>query len=294
MKVFSTKVGMALMAFLTISVMAMAQAQLPQKSPKASIAYTIGLTEVSIHYSSPAVKGREIWGELEPYDKVWRAGANGATTIEFSTDVTLEGQKLPAGKYAFFLIPRAEGKWTAIFNSVTDQWGAYNYDESKDVLRVDVEPQMKKVSEERLTYRIVDQEMDKGYIRFAWDKVRLYLRFRVNYLDQAIANVETALADTSQAERQWINLAQGADFLLGVEKKPELALQWANKSTELFSHGWNWWIKAQAQAANGDVKGALESVAKCKELDVASEKDNFYTDSKSQIEAKITEWNGQP
>src|SRR5688572_3927170 len=99
---------------------------LPRVSPKASVSYTIGLTDVEIHYGSPAVKGRPVWGSLVPYDKIWRAGANEATTIEFSTDVNMEGQTLRAGKYALFIIP-GETDWTIIFNKKHDQWGAFGY-----------------------------------------------------------------------------------------------------------------------------------------------------------------------
>ena len=277
----------------TFTVTAFSQLNLPRKSPKASTSYTVGLTEITINYGSPAVNDRKIWGALEPYDKVWRAGANEATTMEFSTDIFIENQKLAAGKYSFFIIPKAEGAWTLIFNKVADQWGAYEYDESQDALRIDISPKFKKSSENRLTYQIVDQAMDKGYIRFGWEKARLYIRFRVDYLDQAIANLEAAVADEASKDRHWSFYAQGADFLLGVNEKPEVALKWAKASTELFDHGWNWYIRAQAEAANGDYKAAVQSVAKCKELDDASEKDNYYSDMKESIETNLADWSSK-
>ena len=108
-------------------------------SPKAEISQTIGLTEVSISYSRPGVKGRKIWGGLVPYNKVWRTGANEATKITFSTDVKINGKKLKKGAYAFFAIP-TEKEWTLIFNNVADQWGAFTYNEAKDALRIKVKP----------------------------------------------------------------------------------------------------------------------------------------------------------
>jgi hypothetical protein len=295
--VFSLKSMLTLVLLATFTLSAFSQLNLPRKSPKASTSYTIGLTDITINYGSPAVNEREIWGALEPYDKVWRAGANEATTMEFSTDILIENQKLPAGKYSFFIIPK-EGedvKWTIIFNKVADQWGAYAYDESQDALRVDVKNKTgeRTKSEDRLTYRIVDQSMKSGYIRFGWEKARLYIRFKVDYLDAAITNLETVVADTTQSDRHWSYYAQGADFLLGVNEKPEVALQWAKASTDLFSHGWNWFIRAEAEAANGDYKSAVQSVAKCKELDEASEKDNYYTESKAKIEAKLADWSSK-
>ena len=100
-------------------------------SPKASVMQTVGFTDVTIDYSRPGVKGRTIWGALVPYNKVWRAGANEATTINFSTDVTIEGKNLPAGKYGFFTIPNKDS-WTLIFNKVADQWGSFQYNEAED------------------------------------------------------------------------------------------------------------------------------------------------------------------
>ena len=201
--VFSLKSMLTIIALISFSASAFSQLELPRKSPKAITGYTVGLTDITIKYGSPAANDREIWGVLEPYDQVWRAGANEATTIEISTDIFIKDQKLPAGKYSLFIIPRAEGNWTMIFNKVADQWGAYDYDESQDALRVDVEPKFKKGSENRLNFKIVDQRMDYGYIRFAWDKVRLIVQFKVDYLDQTIKNVEAVVADTTLNERHW-------------------------------------------------------------------------------------------
>jgi len=120
-------------------------------SPRKEMTTTLGGVQVTVDYGSPSVKGREIWGGLEPYDRVWRAGANGATAITFSEDVLVEGQPLAAGTYAFFAIPR-QGEWTVILNSVAEQWGAYDHDPAKDVLRADVSPRMEEANQESLEY----------------------------------------------------------------------------------------------------------------------------------------------
>ena len=125
---------------------------------------SVGDVNIEISYGSPKVKGRVIWGGLEQYDEVWRAGANEATTFQNSADIQIEGQSLPAGKYGFFLIPREEGSWTAIFNSVAEQWGAYEYDETKDVLRVDITPAFVEENKEDLDYLI---EGDQVILRWA-------------------------------------------------------------------------------------------------------------------------------
>lgn len=146
-------------------------------SPKAFVTQTIGLTDVTISYSRPGVKGRKIWGGLVPYNKVWRAGANEATKFTFGKDVNVNGHKLTTGSYSFFLIP-AKGEWTVIFNKVADQWGAFEYNEAEDALRFKVKPQSH-VMREWLTYNFTDMKVDtKGGVNSAvvnmvWDKLRL-------------------------------------------------------------------------------------------------------------------------
>ena len=122
-------------------------------SPAATATGKLGTTDVTVAYSSPAVKGRPIWGKLVPYGQVWRAGANEATTVEFSKAVMVEGKALPAGKYGFFVIP-TEKQWTVIFNKVPNQWGAFKYDEKQDALRVTVTPRKAASMSERLIYKV--------------------------------------------------------------------------------------------------------------------------------------------
>ena len=142
-----------------------AQAQGDRPSPPATAKGMIGDAEVVINYSQPGVKGREIWGGLVPYGKVWRTGANEATTFETSAEINFGGKTLPAGKYALFTIPEKD-KWTFIFNSVPDQWGAYSYDKSKDVLRVTAKPKDSGKMMERMTFKI-----ENGEVQLWWDKL---------------------------------------------------------------------------------------------------------------------------
>ncbi len=273
---------------LSGSLFAQATVELPRKSPKAMVGLKVGLTDIRIDYSSPQVKGRTIWGNLVPYGEVWRAGANEATVIEFSTDVNVEGQILPRGRYGFFLIPEENGKWTIIFNEVANQWGAYQYEESKDVLRIEVQAATKTANEEHLTYEIVAPTMNSGYIRFAWEKRRLYIRFQVDVMQQAIANITEAINQAKEEER-WQIYAVGADFLLGADGDAKRAMDWINASTKLFDHSWNNWIKARLQAVTGDVKGALKTAAKVQELG-PNEVDGLYQSLQTEIEATIKEW----
>lgn len=130
-----------------------AQAQKPMASPRDSVSGTVAGANISINYGSPAVKGRKIWGDLVPYNKVWRAGANEATVFTTDKAIMVEGKKLPAGKYAFFAIP-GEKEWTLIFNKTAKQWGAYDYKESDDAVRVTVKPRSVSPTAERLKYSV--------------------------------------------------------------------------------------------------------------------------------------------
>src|SRR5690606_18472366 len=143
-------------------------------SPKAWIGQTIGFTDVNIVYSRPGVKGRTIWGELVPYNKVWRAGANEATKITFSTDVIIEGKKLAKGSYGFFAMP-GEKEWTIIFNNVADQWGAFEYNEAEDALRVKVKPQSTS-NQEWLAYKIEKNGDASAIISLEWEKVKVPIK----------------------------------------------------------------------------------------------------------------------
>ena len=134
-------------------------------SPRKEMTGTLGDVNVTVNYGSPSVRGRTIWGDLEPYDEVWRTGANKATTIEFSKGVKIEGKDLAAGKYALFTIPK-EGDWTVIFSSKPDQFGDYNYDEADDALRVEVSPMTLSESVEQMEF-----VLDGNKVVFHWDTI---------------------------------------------------------------------------------------------------------------------------
>jgi Protein of unknown function (DUF2911) len=141
-------------------------------SPPATATGKVMSANITIDYSSPAVKGRKIWGGLVPYDKVWRAGANEATIFETTKDIQVEGNKLPAGKYSLYAIP-GEKEWVIIFNSKTGQWGVKD-DEStseepaNDVLRITVKPVKAAVFNERLKYMI-----DKTGFAIEWEHLKV-------------------------------------------------------------------------------------------------------------------------
>jgi hypothetical protein len=135
-------------------------------SPPAEISKKTAAATITINYSQPSVKGREIWGKLVPYGQVWRAGANEATTFEVDKDVKIEGQPLAAGKYGFFTVPGAD-EWTIVFNKVPNQWGAFKYDQSKDALRVKVKPSKSAKFNEKLVYKVEAN----GKVSLDWENI---------------------------------------------------------------------------------------------------------------------------
>lgn len=141
-----------------------------QKSPRLEAKGTVNGAQITIDYGAPSVRGRTIWGGLEKYGEVWRAGANENTTVSFDKDVKVGGKSLAAGKYGFFIIPNESGDWVVIFSNKNDGWGAYSYSKADDALRLNITPQFDSNVQEQLMYGV-----DNSGIVFAWDKARLHI-----------------------------------------------------------------------------------------------------------------------
>ena len=166
-------ISLAVLAAMLLSGFTLlAQELKPRLSPPASITQTLGEdTQITVSYSRPAVKGRTIWGDLVPYDKVWRTGANEATTFSSNADLIIAGKPLAAGTYALFTVPGQE-QWTIIFNKKADQWGSYDYDESLDALRITVTPE-NAAAAEWLNMSFAALDGHSATLAIHWDKVRL-------------------------------------------------------------------------------------------------------------------------
>ena len=159
------RISLIMLLAVMFSNTAFSQDKSKRASPAMTSEATIGEANVSVAYSSPAVKGRTIWGDLVPYDKIWRAGANEATTFETDKPIKVQGQDLAAGKYSVFVVPTAS-EWTIVFNSVAAQWGAYEYSSEKDILRVTTTPVATASMAERLAINVGDSGLS-----IAWDKM---------------------------------------------------------------------------------------------------------------------------
>lgn len=141
-----------------------------QKSPRKQVNGTIGHVSVDIDFGAPSVRERSIWGELVPYNKIWRAGANENTTISFDEKVIIDTKTILPGKYGFFIIPNENKDWTLILSSENDAWGSNSYNENDDIIRLEVTPQFVDENQEELSY-----ELTNDGIAIAWEKVRLLI-----------------------------------------------------------------------------------------------------------------------
>ncbi|WP_339793272.1 MAG: DUF2911 domain-containing protein [Imperialibacter sp.] len=172
---------LAVILFATASQRAMAQLQAPAPSPAGYVSQNVGFTKISVDYSSPAVKGRKVFGDLEKYGVTWRAGANGPTMIEFSTGVSIGGKNVGAGRYSLFITPQQSGEWTIHLNSKGNSVFAYMKDgkideeavAKDDVVAVKAAPVMAADSMERLAYSVSAEDNKVAKVTMAWDKVRL-------------------------------------------------------------------------------------------------------------------------
>ena len=146
-----------------------------QKSKNAEATGTIGKSKVRVTYGAPHVNDRTVFGGLVKWDKPWRAGANEATTVTFSSDVMVEGKALAAGTYSFFVIPKESGAWTAIFNKVANQWGAFDYDMKEDALRVDAMAS-KADHQEVLKYTVENTSDTEGTLNLHWAMTKVSVK----------------------------------------------------------------------------------------------------------------------
>jgi len=224
------------------------QLDLPRPSPKATVTQTAGLTDVTILYCRPSVRGRAIWGGLVPYDQVWRTGANEATTITFADDVTIEGTKLPAGTYGLFTIP-GKDEWTVIFNKGAKQWGAYEYKQADDVLRIKVKPQATEFHE-LLTFAFPVVTTESATVAIVWEKLAVLFTIKVDTVDKVLAAARKAIDD-------WRLPYRAATFCLDNNVNLAEARGWMDKSIAMKETMYNLAGKARFLALDGKKADAI-------------------------------------
>lgn len=256
----------------------------PRVSPDAIVGQTIGLTEVRITYGRPSVRGRRIFGDLVPFDEVWRTGANEATAISFSTPVRIEGKSLDAGTYGLFTIPGTD-QWTIIFNDEAEQWGAYNYDSEQDALRVDVEPESAP-TRELMTFTFDKVTDSTATSALHWAETRVPVEISTNTMEilRTRAEENVPQADNWQLPLQYASYALDNDILLNE------ARNWVNRSIEIEERFVNLRMKAHVLAASGQFQEAVDAanaaVSKAEGMDETP-------DGLNELQGQIETWESE-
>jgi hypothetical protein len=266
-------------ATMLLSRPAAADLDLPRPSPYAKVSQDVGLTQITLDYSCPGVKGRKIWGGLVPYGQMWRTGANQATKVTFTKDVTFAGKPIPAGTYALFTIP-TNGEWTVILNKKADQAGTgKDYKAADDLLRVQVRPKTAPFRE-RLAFFFSDFTDDKASLDLEWEKLRLTIPIEVGTSKQALANI-TATLDNS-----WRPYANAARYMLETKKDYDAGLKYIDQSLALKEDWFNVWIKASLLAAKGNHKEAQGLAERAYQLGQKAE--GFFLEA--EIKKAMADW----
>ncbi len=233
-----------------------AQIKTPQASPRAIVSQMVGLTEVELNYSRPGAKGRPVFGNLVPFGKLWRTGANENTTISFSDDVIIDGKTLKKGKYALYSVPRIES-WDIIFYTTTDNWGLpQEFDETKVALRTTVKEEALSKPVESLTINISGLDTSSAYLEIFWENSFVSLKFEVPTQKTAMASIEKVLNGPSANDYY-----SAANFLFQTNTDIAKSLVYVNKSLELSKDKPFWFLRLKSliQAKQGDKSGAIET-----------------------------------
>jgi len=260
---------------------------LPKASPHVVLNHAVGLSEVTIDYHAPSVRNRVIWQGLVPYNQIWRAGANENTVMTFSDTVRINGKKLPAGKYSFYIFARSDQDWDLVFNRVTTHWGAEGYDEKDDVLRVPVVPQASDFHE-TLLYWFSDVKPGSAHLNLSWEKKTVSFVVDSDVENKVAAAIEKAVA---QRPGDWQLLAQAADYLVQNNLRPERALYFINESIRLRDVYTNNWIKARLLASKLDFDTAI--VYGRKAIKLGDKDDRNFKAQLPSMRVALIEWQGK-
>lgn len=263
-----------------------AQVKTPQSSPKAEVHQVVGLTDVEIEYSRPSSKGRAVFGDLVPFGKLWRTGANQNTMVSFSEDVTIKGTTLKKGKYALFTVPKAE-MWEIIFYTDTNNWGLpEKFDENKVALRTNADAIVSPFKTETFTVAINNLTNDSATLDFQWEKTYVSLKFEVPTQKTALASIDKVLAGPTANDYY-----SSAQYFYQSNGDLTKALEYVNKAVSLVKPGTDvpfWYLRQKSliQAKLDDKKGAIETA----KLSLASAQKAGNDDYVKMNKDSIAEW----
>ena len=260
-----------------------AQIQTPQPSPFSKVEQKVGLTDVTLEYSRPSAKGRKIYGDLVPFDKLWRTGANKNTTITFSDPVKVGETNVPAGSYAIFTKPGAKS-WEVYFYSDTNNWGTpQNWDEAKVAATITLQVEKLPFKVETFSMLFGDLKNDSAKLEIIWESTLVEIPFSVPTSQKAIQSIEAVMGGPSAGDYY-----SAASYYLDENKDLDKALVWINKAIEMRESPAFWYYRKKSliQAAKGDKKGAVTSAKKS--LGLAEKAGN--TDYVKMNKESIAKW----
>ena len=275
-----------ILATLIASYVLNAQVKTPQPSPHCTLTQVVGLTDITIDYSRPSAKGRTIFGDLVPFGKLWRTGANSNTTITFSDDVVIKGTTLKKGKYALYTTPKAD-MWEVIFYTDSDNWGTPdNWDVNKVAVLTNVDPSSLSNFVESFTISVNNLSNDSATLDIAWEKTMVSVKFDVPTQKTAMANIDKALAGPSAGD-----YFSSGQYYYNSNGDMNKALEYVNKAISLAKPGedlpyWQLRQKSLIQAKLGDKTAAI-ATAKLSLAGAEKAKNNDYV--KMNIDS-IKEW----
>lgn len=249
----------------------------PRPSPNATVSQTVGVTHITIDYSSPGVKDRTIWGELVPFGEVWRTGANEVTSITFDDPVKINGNELSAGTYGIHTIP-GETEWEIIFSKDTEVDAGSNYDPEKDALRIKVKPEEAPFVE-RMIFIFTNTTDSKTTANLWWKKLRVPFDIEMNTQEIVLAKANEILT--------WAPSFQAANYCLTNDVNLEDGIRWIEASVLLDEVYWNTRVKAQLQNKMGMKEEAIVTMEKAIELGGKMESAPFDYDRMKEL---LAEW----
>jgi len=231
-----------------------AQVKMPAPSPTQTVKQDFAIGNIEIVYSRPSSKGRKVFGDLVPYNKLWRTGANEATKITFSDAVEISGKKVEPGSYVLYTIP-SEENWEIVLNKGLDNWGIDGYKETQDVARFKVVPSKSKSSAETFTIQFANMKPTSCDIQILWEQTVVTIPVTTNIEEKLKAQIEDALKN-AEKKPYW----EAAQFYNEYDKNLPKALENVTKAIEAYPKGyWMLVYKAKIQKEMGDLKGAMET-----------------------------------
>ncbi len=246
-----------------------AQVKMPAPSPTQTIKQDFAVATIELTYSRPSAKGRKIYGDLVPYNKLWRTGANAATKIVFTDPVEIGGKKIDTGTYVLYTIPGIDS-WEIILNKGLSNWGTDGYKETEDVLRFKVEPMKMRNKMESFTMNFSNVKPESCSLDIMWEKTIVSIPLMANFRDKVRAQIDAGMK--TDKKPYWA----AAQFYNEYDNNLPKALENVNKAIEENAKAyWMWIYKAKIQKELGDTAGALESSKKSMELAKEAKNDDY-------------------